>query len=280
MPPSLQFSFSIPKGTPLVRQFQKVPSLLFHLFKTILHINVRPKILVVALPCLSAVKRLKGLPNTCGLMQGFVSLALTLSILDAHHFEAVDFLSSLNRAPPFAPPTYLNSYWLKFVSIISESRNTEKIWKYHGATMPALISPLLEFFFMKQKKKSNNKNSLSCLSYCHVHCGLPATECSSWEWLFSLMSPVTYSYWRLGDTCLPTTVAFLMCLFICFTCCPEYSEIWNYVHLLGRHYPPNTSKVHPWALLWWTRALPTKGKTIQTCDHTSFPLLHLPLVAN
>ena len=110
MPPSLQFSFSIPNGTPLVRQFQKVSSLLFHLFKTILHINVRPKVLVVTLPCLSAVKRLKGLLNTCGLMQGFVSLALTLSSLDAHHFEAVDFISSLNWAPPFTPPTYLNSY--------------------------------------------------------------------------------------------------------------------------------------------------------------------------
>ena len=153
MPPSLQFSFSIPNGTPLVRQFQKVSSLLFHLFKTILHINVRPKVLVVTLPCLSAVKRLKGLLNTCGLMQGFVSLALTLSILDAHHFEAVDFLSSLNWAPPFTPPTYLNSYWFKFAGIISESRNTEKIWKYRGATMSALISPLLVFFRMKQKKK-------------------------------------------------------------------------------------------------------------------------------
>lgn len=157
MPPSLQFSFSIPNGTPLVRQFQKVYSLLFHLFKTILHISVRPKVLVVALPCLSAVKRLKGLLNTCGLMQGFVSLALTLSILDAHHFEAVDFLSSLNWAPPFTPPIYLNSYWFKFVGIISESRNTEKIWKYHGATMPALISPLLEFFHMKQKKKKKRQ---------------------------------------------------------------------------------------------------------------------------
>ena len=226
-------------------------------------------------------------------MQGFVSLALTLSILDAHHFEAVDFLSSLNWAPPFTPPIYLNSYWFKFVGIISESRNTEKIWKYHGATMPALISPLLEFFHMKQKKKKKgNNNSLSCSRYCHVHCGLPATEWSSWEWLFSPVSPVTYSYWRLGDTCLPTAAAFLVCLFISFTCCPEYSEIWNYVHFLGRRYPPNTSKVHPWALLWWTSsALPTKGKTIQrekpykptkgkTCNHTSFPLLHLPLVAN
>ena len=105
MPSSLQFSFSIPNSTPLVRLFQKVPSLLFHLFKTILHINVRPKILVVALPCLSAVNRLKGLLDTCGLMQGFMSPALTLSILDAHHFEAVDFLSSLNWALLFAPPT-------------------------------------------------------------------------------------------------------------------------------------------------------------------------------
>ena len=110
MPSSLQFSFSIPNSTLLVRLFEKVPSLLFHRFKTIVHISVRPKILVAALPCLSAVKRLKGLLNTCGLMQSFMSPALTLSIPDAHHFEAVDFLSSLNQALPFAPPTYLNSY--------------------------------------------------------------------------------------------------------------------------------------------------------------------------
>lgn len=179
------------------------------------------KILVIALPCLSAVKRLKGLLNTCGLMQGFMSLALTLSIPDAHHFEAADFLSSLNQALPFAPPTCLNSYWFKFVGTISESRNTKKIWKYHGATMPALISPLLEFFHMKE----NNNNSLSCLSHCHVHCWLPATECSFGEWLFSPISPVTYSHWRLDDTCPPIIVAFLVCLFICFTCCPEYSAI-------------------------------------------------------
>ena len=153
MPSSLQFSFSIPNSTLLVRLFEKVPSLLFHRFKTILHISVRPKILVAALPCLSAVKRLKGLLNTCGLMQSFMSPALTLSIPDAHHFEAVDFLSSLNQALPFAPPTYLNSYWFKFVGTISESRNTKKIWKYHGATMPALISPLLEFFHMKEKQQ-------------------------------------------------------------------------------------------------------------------------------
>lgn len=71
-------------------------SLLLHLLKTFLHINVKSKILVATLPCLSAVKRMKSLPNTCGLMHGFISTVLTSSILVAYHFSAVDFLSSLN----------------------------------------------------------------------------------------------------------------------------------------------------------------------------------------
>lgn len=38
-------------------------SLLFHLLKIFLHINVKPKILVATLPCLSVVKRMKRLPT-------------------------------------------------------------------------------------------------------------------------------------------------------------------------------------------------------------------------
>lgn len=55
-----KFLFSIPNCTPLVRLFQKSPSLYFIVFKTILHISVRPKILVIALPRSSRSRGWKG----------------------------------------------------------------------------------------------------------------------------------------------------------------------------------------------------------------------------
>lgn len=116
----------------------------FFFLKTILHINVRPKILVVAPPCLSPVKRMKKLPKTYGLTHGFMSTALISSILVAHHFSAVDFLSSLNWVPLFPPPSSSDFLLAQLIGNTAESRNIEKVRKYFVAVMSAPASPPLD----------------------------------------------------------------------------------------------------------------------------------------
>lgn len=129
----------------------------FIFLKTILHINVRPKILVATLPFLSAVKRMRNLPNTYGLMHGFMSTALTSSILVPHHFLAVDFMNSLNWLPPFAPPTLSDFLLAQLIGNIAESRNIERVWKYQVAVMSALVSPPLDFH-----KREINFTCMTC----------------------------------------------------------------------------------------------------------------------